>query len=194
MIKRLFDITSAFLVLITLLPLFVIICLLIIFDSKGGILYYQERVGRGLKPFMLYKFRTMKKDSKGLKITVGKDPRITSIGHVLRSYKLDELPQLINIIKGDMSVVGPRPETPNYVALYSINQKRVLDVRPGLTDYASLEFIDENKVLSAYDDPEKAYIETIMPAKLSLNLKYINEHSFWVDIKIIFKTIFKIIN
>ena len=194
MIKRFFDITSALLVLITLLPLFVIICLLIIFDSKGGILYYQERVGRGLKPFMLYKFRTMKKDSKGLKITVGKDPRITSIGHVLRSYKLDELPQLINIIKGDMSVVGPRPETPNYVALYSINQKRVLDVRPGLTDYASLEFIDENKVLSAYDDPEKAYIETIMPAKLSLNLKYINEHSFWVDIKIIFKTIFKIIN
>ena len=117
MIKRLFDITSAFLVLIILFPLFVIICLFIMADSKGGIFYYQERVGKGLKPFMLYKFRTMKKDSKGLKITVGKDPRITSIGHVLRRYKLDELPQLINIIKGDMSVVGPRPETPNYVAL-----------------------------------------------------------------------------
>ena len=194
MIKRLFDITSALLVLITLLPLFSIIGFLIIIDSKGGIIYYQERVGRNLKPFLLYKFRTMKKDSKGLKITVGKDPRITTIGHVLRKYKLDELPQLINIIKGDMSVVGPRPETPNYVVLYTLSQQRVLDVRPGLTDYASLEFIDENKVLSTYDDPEKAYIEKIMPAKLSLNLKYIKEHSFWVDLKIIFKTIFKIVN
>ena len=192
MIKRLFDITSALLVLIILSPLFSIIGLLIIIDSKGGIIYYQERVGRNLKPFLIYKFRTMKKNSKGLKITVGKDPRITTIGHALRKYKLDELPQLINIIKGDMSVVGPRPETPNYVALYTLSQQRVLDVRPGLTDYASLEFIDENKALSAYDDPEKAYIETIMPAKLSLNLKYINEYSFWVDVKIIFKTIFKI--
>jgi lipopolysaccharide/colanic/teichoic acid biosynthesis glycosyltransferase len=182
------------LVLVILFPLISIIGVLIIIDSKGGVIYYQERVGRNLKPFMLYKFRTMKQDSIGLKITVGKDSRITRIGHGLRKYKLDELPQLINIIKGDMSVVGPRPETPNYVALYTIKQQRVLDVRPGLTDYASLEFIDENKVLSAYDDPEKAYIEKIMPVKLGLNLKYIKENSFSVDLKIIFKTIFKIFN
>ena len=131
-------------------------------------------------------------DSKGL-LTIGKDSRITRIGHYLRKSKLDEIPQLINIIRGEMSVVGPRPETPNYVKLYTQEQLKVLKVRPGLTDYASLEFINESETLAKHEYPEKAYIETIMPQKLSLNLQYIRDKSLLLDIKIIFKTLLRIL-
>ena len=193
MIKRIFDLISSSIVLVLLTPLLFLISLLIILDSKGGPFYIQVRIGQNGIPFGLYKFRSMRIDTEGLKITVGKDPRITKIGSIIRKYKLDELPQLINIIKGEMSVVGPRPETPNYVELYSEEQKKVLKVKPGLTDYASLYYIDESRILSERDNPEKAYIEEVMPAKLMLNQKYIQDASFWIDMKIIFKTIFKIL-
>tara|TARA_B100000683_G_scaffold136812_1_gene133465 strand:- start:1107 stop:1691 length:585 start_codon:yes stop_codon:yes gene_type:complete len=193
MIKRIFDLISSSIVLVLLTPLLFLISLLIILDSKGGPFYIQVRIGQNGIPFGLYKFRSMRIDTEGLKITVGKDPRITKIGSIIRKYKLDELPQLINIIKGEMSVVGPRPETPNYVELYSEEQKKVLKVKPGLTDYASLYYIDESRILSERDNPEKAYIEEVMPAKLMLNQKYIQDASFWIDMKIIFITLFKIL-
>ena len=193
MIKRIFDLISSSIVLVLLTPVLFLISLLIILDSKGGPFYIQFRIGQNGIPFGLYKFRSMRIDTEGLKITVGKDPRITKIGSIIRKYKLDELPQLINIIKGEMSVVGPRPETPNYVELYSEEQKKVLKVKPGLTDYASLYYIDESRILSERDNPEKAYVEEVMPAKLMLNQKYIQDASFWIDMKIIFKTIFKIL-
>ena len=193
MIKRIFDLISSSIVLVLLTPVLFLISLLIILDSKGGPFYIQVRIGQNGIPFGLYKFRSMRIDTEGLKITVGKDPRITKIGSIIRKYKLDELPQLINIIKGEMSVVGPRPETPNYVELYSEEQKKVLKVKPGLTDYASLYYIDESRILSERDNPEKAYIEEVMPAKLMLNQKYIQDASFWIDMKIIFKTLFKIL-
>lgn len=182
-------------VLLFLSPLFFIISLLIILDSNGGIFYKQKRVGRNKKEFWLIKFRTMVKeaDKKGL-LTIGTDDkRITKVGKYLRRYKLDELPQLINIIKGDMSVVGPRPEVLQYVLLYNEQQKKVLALRPGLTDLASLEFINENEILSNYSDSEKAYIEIILPQKLQLNLNYISHQSLWGDIVIIIRTIFKIV-
>ena len=194
MIKRIFDLLSSLVGLIILSPLLMLISLLIIIDSKGNAFYSQKRVGRKGNQFNLLKFRTMKQNSdiKGL-LTIGKDSRITRIGHYLRKSKLDEIPQLINIIRGDMSVVGPRPETPNYVELYTEEQQKVLNVRPGLTDYASLEFINESETLAKHDDPEKAYIETIMPQKLSLNLQYIRDQSLLIDIKIIFKTLLRIL-
>ena len=195
MLKRFFDIFSSLIVLIIISPLLILISIFIKLDSKGKILYNQKRVGINGKEFKLFKFRTMKpgSDIKGL-LTIGNDTRITRVGNVLRKTKLDELPQLFNIIIGDMSVVGPRPETPNYVELYNKKQKEVLSIRPGLTDYASLEFINESELLAKQDDPEQAYINTIMPQKLSLNIKYIQDQSFLLDLKIIFRTIFKILN
>ena len=195
MLKRFFDIFSSLIVLIIISPLLILISIFIKLDSKGKILYNQKRVGINGKVFKLFKFRTMKpgSDKKGL-LTIGNDTRITRVGKVLRKTKLDELPQLFNIIIGDMSVVGPRPETPNYVELYNKEQKEVLSIRPGLTDYASLEFINESELLAKQDDPEQAYINTIMPQKLSLNIKYIRDQSFLLDLKIIFRTIFKILN
>jgi lipopolysaccharide/colanic/teichoic acid biosynthesis glycosyltransferase len=166
----------------------------VLFTSKGGVFYIQKRIGRHGKEFSLIKFRTMYvgADKKGL-LTVGKkDNRITPVGYYLRKYKLDELPQLFNIIRGDMSVVGPRPEVKKYVDLYTKEQLQVLQVRPGLTDLASLQYIDENQILARYDDAEKAYIDIIMPHKLSLNLEYIRKQSFWFDLKIILKTLLKI--
>ena len=194
MIKRTFDLLSSLVVLIILSPLLILISLLIIIDSKGSAFYSQKRVGIKGNHFNLLKFRTMNQnsDSKGL-LTIGKDSRITRIGHYLRKSKLDEIPQLINIIRGEMSVVGPRPETPNYVELYTQEQLKVLKVRPGLTDYASLEFINESETLAKHEYPEKAYIETIMPQKLSLNLQYIRDKSLLLDIKIIFKTLLRIL-
>jgi lipopolysaccharide/colanic/teichoic acid biosynthesis glycosyltransferase len=192
--KRLFDIISSLIVLSILLPFFIIISLVILFSSRGGIFYKQIRVGKNGREFYLYKFRSMVSgaDKKG-QLTVGmNDHRITRVGTFLRKYKLDEFPQLINIILGDMSVVGPRPEVPKYVRLYSPQQKKVLSVRPGLTDYASLEYINENEILGKAKDPERTYIEEIMPAKLALNMKYIDEKSFGTDLKIIFRTIGKI--
>jgi len=164
-------------------------------DSKGGIFYKQIRVGKNQKDFELLKFRTMKpsSDKAGL-LTVGaKDNRITKIGYYLRKLKLDELPQLINVLRGDMSIVGPRPEVRKYTNLYSADQQKVLLVKPGITDYASIEYIDENRLLGESKNPEKTYIEEIMPKKLELNIKYINEIGLKTDFKIIFKTLLKII-
>jgi lipopolysaccharide/colanic/teichoic acid biosynthesis glycosyltransferase len=167
----------------------------IIIDSKGGVFYKQVRVGKGGMDFYLFKFRSMRTDAdkKGLLTVGGRDPRITRVGYYLRKYKLDELPQLLNVLFGDMSLVGPRPEVRKYVNMYNAEQQKVLQVQPGITDYASIEYSNENEILGKAADPEKAYIEEIMPAKLKLNLKYIEEKSLATDIKIIVRTIFKII-
>lgn len=191
MIKRLFDIFFSLIGIIILLPVFIIISLLIILDSKGGIFYTQERIGKNENPFKLYKFRTMKtgSDKKGL-LTIGsKDNRVTKIGYYLRKSKIDELPQLFNVLIGTMSLVGPRPEVKKYTIMYSAEQKKVFSIRPGITDYASIAYRNENKLLAKSNNPEKTYIETILPDKLKLNLKYIQEQSLWTDIKIIIKTI-----
>lgn len=189
--KRLFDVLACSLALIVLLPLELGIALCIVLDSRGGVLYRQNRVGKDDKDFSLLKFRTMRPraDQNGPLITVGADDRITRSGRFLRKYKLDELPQLFNIVKGDMSIVGPRPEVRKYVDLYSERQRKVLSVRPGLTDYASIEYISESELLAQSPDPEKTYVEEIMPAKLELNLKYIENQSLMEDIKLIFKTL-----
>jgi lipopolysaccharide/colanic/teichoic acid biosynthesis glycosyltransferase len=194
-IKRLFDIFFSFIGLFFLLPILVILSLLIVFESKGGVFYLQTRVGYKGVDFKLFKFRTMYVDSdkKGL-ITVGmRDSRITRIGYYLRKYKLDELPQLLNVLFGSMSFVGPRPEVRKYVELYSPSQLKVLDVKPGITDYASIEYANENEMLGNSSNPDELYIKTIMPAKLELNRKYIDEIGIVTDIKLIFKTIQKII-
>ncbi len=189
--KRIFDLVFSLAGLIILSPLFLLLSLLILLDSKGGVFFRQNRVGKDNRDFQLIKFRTMRSgsDKKGL-LTVGdRDSRITRSGYFLRKSKLDELPQLSNILKGDMSFVGPRPEVRKYVVLYDEEQQKVLSVRPGLTDYASIEYINESEILAASADPEKTYIEKIMPAKLKLNAKYIREQSFSTDMKIIAKTI-----
>ena len=193
--KRLFDITSSLIVITIGFPFFIIISILIALDSKGGIFFIQQRVGKDNKDFELFKFRTMRSNSeKAGQITVGvKDPRITKIGYLLRKFKLDEFPQLLNVIKGDMSIIGPRPEVRRYVDMYSKEQLKVLSVRPGLSDFASIEYINENELLGKSDNPEKTYIEEIMPAKLQLNRKYIEQKTFGTDIKLIFKTIRKIL-
>lgn len=190
MIKRGFDVFACTIVLLVLLPVWLVIGIAIAAGSKGGVLYKQYRVGRYGKDFKLLKFRTMRKDADktGPLITVGADTRVTRIGKFLRKYKIDEFPQLLNIIKGDMSIVGPRPEVRKYVELYNEQQQQVLSVRPGLTDYASIEYISENELLSKSSDPERTYIEEIMPQKLALNLKYIENQSIKEDTKIIFKT------
>jgi len=192
--KRLFDILSSLLALLLLSPLFICISLIILLGSRGGVFYRQQRVGRRGKPFMLYKFRSMRPDSdKGSLITIGgRDSRITREGYILRRYKLDELPQLLNVLRGDMSVVGPRPEVQRYVDMYTPEQKQVLNVRPGLTDWASIMYMDENELLGKSSDPEYTYIHEIMPAKLELNLKYIREAGLFTDLKIIFSTFFRI--
>lgn len=194
MVKRLFDIIASLIGIIILSPFFILISILVVVDSRGGIFYKQVRVGKGLREFKLLKFRTMysNSDKKGL-LTVGmKDSRITRMGYYLRKYKLDELPQLLNVLIGDMSVVGPRPEVPKYVAMYNDEQKKVLNIKPGITDYASIEYANENDILAKAANPEEEYINTIMPAKLKLNLKYISEMGLGTDIGIIFRTIGKI--
>jgi lipopolysaccharide/colanic/teichoic acid biosynthesis glycosyltransferase len=195
MLKRIFDIISSLVVLTMGLPFFILIAFLIGIDSKGGVFFIQQRVGKDNRNFGLFKFRTMRSDSeKAGQITVGgKDPRITKIGYFLRKFKLDEVPQLLNVIKGDMSIIGPRPEVRRYVDMYSKEQLKVLSVRPGLSDFASIEYINENELLGKSENPEKTYIEEIIPAKLQLNLKYIEQKSFSTDIKLIFKTIEKIL-
>ena len=194
MLKRIFDTTLSLFGLIILLPFMLIIAVFIKFDSKGPIFFRQVRVTKGGKEFKIFKYRTMKVGSdKYSQITVGKDGRITKIGSFLRKYKLDEIPQLINVLIGDMSLVGPRPEVPKYVALYTDEQKEILRVRAGITDYASIEFSDENNLLALEEDSEKAYIEKIMPKKIELNKKYLSEISILTDIKIILLTIKKIL-
>ncbi len=195
MTKRIFDLFFSTIGILLLAPVFVWIAISIVFDSKGGIFYRQIRVGKGNKDFAMFKFRTMRSgsDQKGL-ITIGnKDQRITKSGYFLRKYKLDELPQLINILKGDMSFVGPRPEVRKYVDLYDEEQLKVFSVRPGLTDFSSLYFIDESEILKLSPHPEETYVNVILPAKLELCKKYIQESSFTTDLKIIGKTILKII-
>lgn len=193
--KRIFDLFFSFLGILFLLPIYIIIAILIKIDSKGDILYKQERIGKNGIPFYVLKFRTMIPNafSKGA-LTVGsRDPRVTNIGFYLRKYKLDELPQLFNVFLGEMSFVGPRPEVKKYTDLYNAEQKKVLSVAPGITDYASIKFRNENDLLSVSDDPEKLYIDQIMPEKLNLNLKYINDNNVFKDIKIIFNTFYTII-
>lgn len=194
MLKRIFDITLSLLGLILLLPFMLIIAILIKIDSKGSVFFRQVRVTKNGREFKIFKYRTMRVGSdKYSQITVGKDDRITKIGLFLRKYKLDEIPQLINVFIGDMSLVGPRPEVPKYVALYTEEQREILKVRAGITDYASIEFSNENDILADEADPEKAYIEKIMPRKIELNKKYLSEISVITDIKIILLTIKKIL-
>ena len=194
MLKRIFDITLSLLGLILLLPFMLIIAILIKIDSKGSVFFKQVRVTKNGREFKIFKYRTMRVGSdKYSQITVGKDDRITKIGLFLRKYKLDEIPQLINVFIGDMSLVGPRPEVPKYVALYTEEQREILKVRAGITDYASIEFSNENDILADEADPEKAYIEKIMPRKIELNKKYLSEMSVITDIKIILLTIKKIL-
>jgi len=196
MIKRIFDIVFSISGLILLSPVLIVIAILIRFDSKGPVLYKQTRVGRNNKDFKLLKFRTMNSDSdsKGLLTVGGRDPRITKTGYYLRKFKLDEFPQLINVLYGEMSFVGPRPEVRKYVDLYTEDQKKVLDVSPGITDVASIKYKNENDLLEKAEDPEKYYIEKIMPDKIKLNLEYINERSFFKDFKVILRTLSAVIS
>lgn len=191
---RFFDILFSSLGLIILSPLFLILAVWIKLDSKGPIFYKQLRVGKNDRDFYLLKFRTMvvDADKNGL-ITVGeRDPRVTRAGYFFRKYKLDELPQLVNVLQGNMSLVGPRPEVRKYVEMYTPEQRKVLSVKPGLTDYASILYIDENKVLATSDDPERTYIDIIIPEKIRYNMKYIENRSVKEYFKIIFLTISRI--
>lgn len=193
--KRIFDITASFIGLIIVSPFFILIAIAIITESKGGIFYKQVRVGKNNSDFKLLKFRTMRpnSDKLGLLTVGGRDPRVTRVGYYLRKYKLDELPQLLNVFLGDMSLVGPRPEVRKYVDLYNQEQKKVLMVKPGITDYASILYSNENELLAKSENPETLYIEEIMPHKLKLNMEYINNPGLITDFKIILKTVAKIV-
>ena len=192
---RFCDIVFSFIGLLLLSPLFLIVALWIIIDNPGPVFYRQQRVGKDNKDFELLKFRSMRVGAdKNSLITIGnRDPRITRAGYYLRKYKLDELPQLWNVLIGDMSLVGPRPEVRKYVDLYTEEQRKVLSVRPGITDYASIEYIDENNLLAQSKNPDKTYIEEIIPAKIALNMRYIAHQTIGEYLKIIFLTIIKII-
>jgi|TARA_B100001063_G_scaffold188701_1_gene179064 lipopolysaccharide/colanic/teichoic acid biosynthesis glycosyltransferase len=193
--KRAFDFLFSLFILVLFFPIGFVISILILFSSPGGIFYMQERIGRQGLPFKLYKFRSMRIDAdQSGKLTVGmKDPRITQVGIFIRKYKLDEFPQFINVLRGEMSIVGPRPEVREFVALYTDTQKKVLEVKPGITDYASIEYFNENELLAASDDPKKTYIEDIMPDKLKINQKYLANPTLSHDLKIIFKTILRVL-
>jgi lipopolysaccharide/colanic/teichoic acid biosynthesis glycosyltransferase len=195
MLKRLLDILASSVALILLFPLLFILGVAVAVTSPGGAFFRQVRVGKDGREFALLKFRSMRPGSEaGGQITVGtRDPRITGVGHFLRKTKLDELPQLINILKGDMSVIGPRPEVPKYVALYSSEQRKVLSVRPGLSSLASIAYINENEVLGRSNDPERTYIEEVMPAKLELDLRYVQEQGLVMDLRIIASTLARLI-
>lgn len=194
--KRLFDIVASGLGLIVLSPLFLILAVWIKLDSKGPVFYRQVRVGRDNKDFRIFKFRSMRVGSdKGSLVTIGgRDPRVTRSGYWIRKFKLDELPQLINVFIGDMSLVGPRPEVRHYVDYWTPEQMHVLDVRPGITDPASIKFRNENELMEQAEDPEKYYIEVIMQEKIKLYLEYVEHHSFWGDIDLIFKTFWTIVS
>lgn len=193
--KRAFDLIVATLAVLVLLPLLLLLALAVALTSPGGAFFAQTRVGKGGTEFRLLKFRSMRpgSEAKGQLTVGGRDPRITAVGHFLRKTKLDELPQLFNILKGEMSLVGPRPEVPKYVALYSAEQHQVLQVRPGLTDYASLEYFEENALLGASENPEETYIQEVMPAKLALNAKYIEDMGLGTDLKILLRTAVRIV-
>lgn len=188
--KRTFDIVMSGLGLICLSPLFLVLAVWIKCDSAGPVFYRQVRVGRYNKDFRLFKFRSMRpgSDRKGLITVGGRDPRVTRSGYYIRKYKLDELPQLINVFIGDMSLVGPRPEVRKYVDMYNAEQMHVLDVRPGITSLASIRYRDENDILAAAEDPDRAYIEQVMPDKIAIDLEYVAKASLATDIALIFRT------
>ena len=192
---RFFDFILGLVGLVVLAPIFIMLAIWIKIDSKGPVFYKQVRVGQNGINFGLFKFRSMvvDADKKGLITVGGRDPRITRSGYFIRKYKLDELPQLINVLVGDMSLVGPRPEVRKYVDLYTDEQQKVLSVKPGITDYASIEYMDENEILGKSSDPEKTYIEEIMPEKIKYNMKYINNKSLFEYFKIILLTVLKIV-
>lgn len=192
---RLFDVLFSFVFLLLLLPVSVILAVIIKLNSKGPVFYKQVRVGKNNTNFNLYKFRTMHlfSDRAGL-LTVGNtDPRITSAGFYIRKYKLDELPQMINVLKGDMSIVGPRPEVRKYVDLYNEDQRKILNFRPGITDYASILYSNENEILAKEAEPEKYYVEVIMPRKIEMNMKYLNNPSLQKYLTIVIKTLIKLV-
>ena len=193
--KRIFDIFFSLIILAVFFPFGLIIAVLIAIESKGGIFYKQERIGKNQIPFYLFKYRTMRKDAdKSGKLTVGmRDPRITRTGYYLRKFKLDEFPQFLNVLIGDMSIVGPRPEVKEYVDLYTKEQLKVLSVKPGITDYASLEYFNENEILGKSENPQQTYIDEVMPEKLKLNQKYIQHPTLVHDLKIMWLTFLKII-
>lgn len=193
--KRLFDIVASGLGLIVLSPLFLILAIWIKLDSQGPVFYRQVRVGRGNKDFRIFKFRSMRVGAdKGSLVTIGgRDPRVTKSGYWIRKFKLDELPQLINVFIGDMSLVGPRPEVRHYVDCWTPEQMHVLDVRPGITDPASIKFRNENELMEKAEDPEKYYIEVIMQEKIKLYLEYVEKHNFLYDLRLIFETFYVIV-
>ena len=191
--KRVFDALFSATALVLLTPLLLVIAAVVAAESRGGAFYHQERIGRHGVPFRLHKFRSMQVHREGAQVTLGtSDPRITSVGRVLRNYKLDELPQLWNVVKGDMSLVGPRPEVAKYVALYTDEMREVLTVRPGITDPASIAGFDEGERLEAAADPERYYREIIMPEKVQQQLAYVRSATFGSDIRIIARTFFRI--
>lgn len=194
--KRVLDILIAFIVLIVFLPIGVIISLFILLESRGGVFYKQERIGLNGKSFGLLKFRSMRPNADKLgQLTVGeRDPRVTNTGHFIRKYKLDEFPQFINVLIGDMSIIGPRPEVKKYVDLYTDEQRAILNVKPGITDYASIEYFDESRLLGESENPEETYIQEIMPSKLLLNQKYLANPNVFHDLKIMWLTFKKIIS
>ena len=188
--KRLMDVVFSLFILIAFLPFGLIIAICIALESSGGVFYRQERIGLGGKPFMILKFRSMRPNAElHGKLTVGaRDPRVTRVGAFVRRYKLDEFPQFINVLKGEMSVVGPRPEVIDYVKHYSEEQRRVLEYKPGITDLASITYFEENKILANSKDPERTYIEVIMPEKIRINLEYQLSASVWRDLGVVWKT------
>jgi len=195
MMKRAFDLFSAVIGLLVCVPLFVVVAALIKLDSRGPIFFNQERIGKGFRPFFIYKFRTMVEDApqRGGALTVGRDPRVTRVGHILRQTKIDELPQLINVLRGDMSLVGPRPEVRRYVELFVKNYETILAVRPGITDLASLKYSDESAILARSDNPEEEYVRRILPDKLVLAEEYVQRYSLGMDLILISKTVLKLI-
>ncbi|GAB3435725.1 sugar transferase [Massilia solisilvae] len=191
MSKRAFDLLAASIGLVVLAPLLALVALWVKLDSPGPVFYRQQRVGRGGVLFNILKFRTMfVRPDDQRQLTVGRDPRVTRAGHFLRHYKLDELPQLVNVVQGTMSLVGPRPEVPRYVACYPADVRAlVLSVAPGLTDWASILYKEESTILGRAPDPERAYVDTILPAKLDYYVRYVHERSFWMDLRIIWRTL-----
>ncbi len=194
--KRAFDIVASGIGLILLSPLFLILAVWIKLDSRGPVFYRQVRVGRGNRDFRLFKFRSMRpgSDKKGLITVGGHDPRVTRSGYYIRKYKLDEFPQLINVFLGDMSLVGPRPEVRKYVDMYSPQQMEALSVRPGITSLASIRYRNENEILAKADDPDRCYIEQVMPEKLAIDLEYVKRANLLTDIRLIFSTLREIIS
>jgi len=191
--KRVLDIVLASIGVVLLAPVLTVIAAAVVIDSGTPILFRQERVGRNFRPFVLYKFRSMRVEAPGSLITASGDPRVTRVGRFLRSTKLDELPQLINVIRGDMSIVGPRPEVRRYVELFRDDYANILSVRPGITDLASVKYRDESKVLATSEDPERTYVEQILPDKIALAMTYVREQSAWLDLRILVGTAVRVL-